>query len=214
MIKANNTVLKNLSAEQQMALLELLREAQDPSCIPLLEELYKSKSKKVRDEVVYVADKIYDDPRADEFILHIALHDKNIRNRGLAVFSLGLRDKKYVKPLSKLALDKTQQAFIRDNAADALGDQFEFSKNPLRASGIKVLEKCLEDSNADVRWTACFSLGKLKSRSSVAALRKLAKTDKGKSQYGSVAKQAECAANFIVGKSDILDERDLTGSNE
>src|SRR5689334_7249498 len=130
MIKETNNIHRNLTTEKQLALLELLHEAQDPSCIPLLEALYKSTKKTVREHVVFVADKIYDDPKADAFMLHVALNDKDVRLRGFATFSLGLRDKKYVKELSKLALDQKQPATVRDNAADALGDQFEFSKNP------------------------------------------------------------------------------------
>jgi HEAT repeat protein len=177
----------------------------------LIESLYDSTDAEVRFHALRAA-AMTSGRRAESFIRRVALEDQDLSIRCNAVFHLGLTSERSFETLKLLALNKSEDPRIRDNAVDALGDMFDYSKSPTKSEAIKIIEKALLDPSPNVRWTASFSLGKLGSKSSVRALKKLATTDKSNADYGSVAKQAECVIAFIMGESEILDMRELPDS--
>ena len=126
--------------------------------------------------------------------------------RSEALLQLGLAGMKNYLLLARLALDQSEPPAIRDRAADSIGDLFEGTSESKRfEDGVKTLTTCLEDPSPEVRFTACFSLGKMRARSSFEHLERLASYDTANSVYGRVCDQARRSIEFIRGERADLD---------
>lgn len=144
-----------------------------------------------------------DHKSARAFILQVA-NDRAapIAARSKAIFSIGLSSLQNLPLLERLALDQSEPSRIRDRAADSIGDMFECRRgSPFRPQAVRVLCKCLDDPDADVRFTACFSLGKMRAKSAVRQLIRVRKEDAGISSCGRVSEQAGFSIDFIQGSN-------------
>jgi HEAT repeat protein len=82
---------------------------------------------------------------------------------------------------------------LRDDACDWLGDAIQHGqRHPMFAPCVALLIDQLAHPSAQVRWTACFSLGKARAKAALPHLSKL-QTDNAWSRYGRVSTVARAA---------------------
>jgi len=134
------------------------------------------------------------------FIVAVA-KDRSVSTavRDEAIFFVGLFAQTYLKVLKRLALDRTEVDEVRNRAADSIGDMFERCRKCRSfQTAVGILCQCLADPSPEVRFTACYSLGKMRAKSALACLSRLRQEDNAVSAYGSVSQQAGHSIDFII----------------
>lgn len=107
-----------------------------------------------------------------------------------------------VESLIDVLQDATRPQLVRGHAAEAIGEQLEFSdqSEPARLRAEVVFVDMLDDTSAMVRFWSAFGLGKLRTQSAVPRLRELADDTAVVPGWWTVGEEAADAIDHIEGR--------------
>ena len=198
--------LRGIGKRKQVQLAKLLQDLKWQGSMDLIEGIYASNDPSVRWWAVAAAGQL-SGARVRRFFDSAVRQDQDLGVRDLALSYLGLEGKEgALDMMIQILSNPSETASMRDRAADAIGDLFEcHRKVKRRVEGINALIAALQDPSPEVRFTACFSLGKIEAHEAIGPLRQLSATDhEVAAHYGPVAKQATYSCDYLEGRSKTL----------
>lgn len=144
--------------------------------------------------------------RGIPFLISLYNDPQSVSWRNDILLRLGFFGAKSFPFLRKIALDRNARTQDRDSACDAIGDAYCFGQRlKTYPQAVAVLPEALRDPSASVRFTACFSLGKIRATAAVPDLRIVAQRDEGRCPYGYVKAQALKSIGVILGGGEDLE---------
>lgn len=202
--------VKGLGKRKQLQLVSILETLEWAPSMEIIEALYQCSDEMVKCRAIDAAAGMKS-RRAEVMVHRVALNGEDGLVRHRAIFHLGLMGDKHFETLRGVALDHREPDGARDQATDAIGDMFCFARRRKSyPAAVELLIEKLKDPCPEVRWTACFALGKIRAKAALPALNAVAVQDTGITDYGPVAAEAKCVIDYLLRKAEIFDVRDLS----
>jgi HEAT repeat protein len=137
-------------------------------------------------------------------LLSILASSRESPQRESAVYALSFLTKcrvnlEVIDVLTEVAANKAEVPSARGQALEGLGNKMrqEFPQN-IYQRAVSIIIECLDDSESEVRFWACFAVGAVRASDALPKLRVLAQTDDAVvAGWWSVGKEAQDSINLI-----------------